>query len=62
MAAPAHAIRAASDKPAAPGWGVEREQDMDYQGVFMITPDGESFDIDIPAFSLDGPETKRTLN
>jgi ApaG protein len=28
----------------------------------MITPEGESFDIDIPAFSLDGPETKRTLN
>jgi ApaG protein len=28
----------------------------------MITPDGESFDIDIPPFSLDGPETKRTLN
>src|ERR1700761_3983055 len=28
----------------------------------VITPDGESFDIDIPAFSLDGPETKRTLN
>jgi ApaG protein len=28
----------------------------------MITPDGEHFDIDIPAFSLDGPETKRTLN
>jgi gluconolactonase len=24
-----------------PGWGVEREQDMDYQGVFMITPAGE---------------------
>jgi gluconolactonase len=24
-----------------PGWGVEREQDMDYQGVFMITPSGE---------------------
>jgi gluconolactonase len=24
-----------------PGWGVEREQDMDYQGVFMITTDGE---------------------
>ena len=23
-----------------PGWGVEREQDMDYQGVFMITADG----------------------
>ena len=28
----------------------------------MVTPDGEQFDIDIPAFSLDGPETKRTLN
>jgi len=24
-----------------PGWGVERDQDMDYQGVFMITTDGE---------------------
>jgi gluconolactonase len=24
-----------------PGWGVEREQDMDYQGVFMISADGE---------------------
>jgi gluconolactonase len=24
-----------------PGWGVEREQDMDYQGVFMIATDGE---------------------
>jgi len=28
----------------------------------MVTPDGERFDIDIPAFSLDGPETKRTVN
>ena len=28
----------------------------------MVTPDGEHFDIDIPAFSLDGPDTKRTLN
>ena len=28
----------------------------------MVTPDGEKFDIDIPAFSLDGPEAKRTLN
>jgi ApaG protein len=28
----------------------------------MVTPDGENFDIDIPTFSLDGPEAKRTLN
>jgi ApaG protein len=28
----------------------------------MVTPDGEHFDIDIPAFSLDGPEPRRTLN
>ena len=28
----------------------------------MVTADGEPFDIEIPAFSLDGPETKRTLN
>src|ERR1700733_11570687 len=28
----------------------------------MVTPDGEHFDIDIPAFSLDGPDAKRTLN
>jgi ApaG protein len=28
----------------------------------MVTTDGERFDIDIPAFSLDGPEAKRTLN
>ena len=26
------------------------------------TPNGERFDIDIPPFSLDGPETKRTVN
>ena len=28
----------------------------------MVASDGEHFDIDIPAFSLDGPEAKRTLN
>ena len=28
----------------------------------MVTPDGEQFDIDIPTFSLDGPDPKRTLN
>jgi ApaG protein len=28
----------------------------------MVTTDGERFEIDIPAFSLDGPETRRTLN
>jgi ApaG protein len=28
----------------------------------MVTPAGERFDIDIPAFSLDGPEGKRTVN
>jgi len=28
----------------------------------MVTPAGERFDIDIPPFSLDGPETKRTVN
>src|ERR1700733_2413890 len=28
----------------------------------MVTADGEQFDIDIPAFSLDGPDAKRTLN
>ena len=28
----------------------------------MVASDGERFDIDIPAFSLDGPEAKRTLN
>jgi ApaG protein len=28
----------------------------------MVTPNGEHFDIDIPPFSLDGPETKRTVN
>jgi ApaG protein len=28
----------------------------------MVTADGERFDIAIPTFSLDGPETKRTLN
>ena len=28
----------------------------------MVTPEGEHFDIEIPAFSLDSPETKRTLN
>ena len=28
----------------------------------MVTTDGKRFDIDIPAFSLDGPEAKRTLN
>ncbi len=28
----------------------------------MVSTDGEHFDIDIPAFSLDGPDTKRTLN
>ncbi|CAN5185106.1 Co2+/Mg2+ efflux protein ApaG [soil metagenome] len=28
----------------------------------MVTEDGESFDIDIPAFSLDSPDHKRTLN
>ncbi len=28
----------------------------------MVAADGERFDIDIPAFSLDSPGTKRTLN
>jgi ApaG protein len=28
----------------------------------MVASDGEHFEIDIPAFSLDGPEAKRTLN
>jgi ApaG protein len=28
----------------------------------MVSTDGEHFDIDIPAFSLDGPDAKRTLN
>jgi ApaG protein len=28
----------------------------------MVTPDGEQFDIEIPTFSLDGPEAKRVLN
>jgi uncharacterized protein affecting Mg2+/Co2+ transport len=28
----------------------------------MVTPEGEHFDIDIPAFSLDGPDAKRTIN
>jgi len=28
----------------------------------MITPDGERFEIEIPAFSLDSPEANRTIN
>ena len=28
----------------------------------MVTMDGERFDIDIPVFSLDSPDAKRTLN
>ena len=28
----------------------------------MVTPGGEHFDIDIPPFSLDGPESRRTVN
>jgi ApaG protein len=28
----------------------------------MVTESGEPFEIDVPAFSLDGPEGKRTLN
>jgi ApaG protein len=28
----------------------------------MVTDRGEQFEIDIPAFSLDSPQTKRTLN
>lgn len=28
----------------------------------MVTADGERFDINIPAFSLDSPGTKRTIN
>ena len=28
----------------------------------MVSDRGERFDIQIPAFSLDGPETKRTIN
>jgi uncharacterized protein affecting Mg2+/Co2+ transport len=28
----------------------------------MVGADGEHFDIEIPAFSLDSVETKRTLN
>ena len=31
----------------------------DYQ---MVTESGERFDIDIPAFSLDSSDSKRTLN
>lgn len=28
----------------------------------MVTQAGEAFDIEIPAFSLDGPEAERTIN
>jgi len=28
----------------------------------MVTDNGENFDIDIPAFSLDSPDTGRTIN
>jgi ApaG protein len=28
----------------------------------MVTADGEAFDIDIPAFSLDAPQRERTIN
>jgi ApaG protein len=28
----------------------------------MVTEDGEQFEIEIPAFSLDSPEAKRTIN
>jgi ApaG protein len=28
----------------------------------MVTPAGERFDIEIPAFSLDSPEAERTIN
>ena len=28
----------------------------------MVGPNGEAFDIEIPTFSLDGPDVKRTLN
>lgn len=28
----------------------------------MVTPDGEHFEIEIPAFSLDSPEARRTVN
>ena len=28
----------------------------------MVGPNGETFDIEIPTFSLDGPDVKRTLN
>ncbi|MCB1510340.1 MAG: Co2+/Mg2+ efflux protein ApaG [Hyphomicrobiaceae bacterium] len=28
----------------------------------MVSPDGEAFDIAIPAFSLDSPDSRRTLN
>ena len=28
----------------------------------MVTSDGEHFEIEIPAFSLDSPESKRTIN
>ncbi len=29
---------------------------------FMVTPDGDGFEIEIPTFSLDSPSTVRTLN
>jgi ApaG protein len=28
----------------------------------MVSADGEHFDVAIPAFSLDGPEAKRSIN
>jgi ApaG protein len=28
----------------------------------MVSPSGEHFDIEIPAFSLDSPSAERTLN
>lgn len=28
----------------------------------MVTPDGERFEIEIPAFSLDSPDAERTVN
>lgn len=36
-----------------PGWGVEREQDLDFQGVFKMSPDGSN--LTLLAKDFDGP-------
>ena len=44
------------------GCPLETADGMMVGAYLMVTEDGDEFDVSIPAFSLDSPNTRRTLN